>query len=259
MFQKKIKVDDGRKKYKGDADIYTKDSEIRKFRAKGLYKSLIQIGDIAKVSVGELVGIENNTIAIRQYSCICNSVKAKVLCISKNDFFKRVKGEDINEYINNRNQAKEKEINDRAVMWKFIAEENASSLSPMQIRKRDKEVERILQIEKNSVKFEKNSTAPMFSKRVAASSNEYLHKAIDHELKQSRSQLYSKKNIPAGSISTKESHTRSTSSHKLVKLEKSLKKDSRSITPIARKELRLGIAAYPMNAKHIFEALKYKY
>ena len=257
LFQKKIKVEDGRKKYRGDVNIYTKDSEVRKYRAKGLYKNLIQTGDIAKLGVGELFGIEEEG-EWRKYSCICNSNKASLLCITKADFFKRIKEEDIIEYIKHRNQLKEKDFNCREVMWKLIAEENASSLSPIQLRRRDKEIERILQVEKKPIKLEKSSTTPIFSRRVITQSNDYLHKALDQELKQSGFQLYSKKHTGSSPITLNNNHSRSISSQKIIRLEQSLKKNGRSITPIIQKEIKLGVATFSMNSKHIFEALKYQ-
>ena len=115
LFTKKIKVDDGRKKYALDTGKYDENSEILKIRAKGLQKKLVQIGNISKLGIGELFGIEEAENEPRKYSCSCNTIKGKVLVIPKSDL-KKNKGEDILNYISQRNSAKEKEINERASM-----------------------------------------------------------------------------------------------------------------------------------------------
>lgn len=188
LFQKRILVEDGRKKNAIYNEHYTDTIEVIKFRSKALNKKLVQIGNIAKIGPGELFGVEEKDESLRKFSCICNSAKAKVLCILKADFYRRVKGEDTLNYIQEKIDLKEKEINSRISMWKFIAEDTASSLSPLQLRRRNKEVEAVLREErKTPPPLNKCATTQVFSKKQDNFSNVFLYKLVDNELRKSLS------------------------------------------------------------------------
>ena len=197
LFQKRIIVEDGRKKKALFSEHYTDSVEMIKFRSKALNKKLVQIGKIAKMGAGELFGVEEKDGPIRKFTCVCNSSKAKVLCILKNDFYRRIKGEDTLQYIQDKIDLKDKEINSRISMWKFIAEDTASSLSPLQLRRRTKEVEAILKEErKTPPPLTSSATAQVFSKKQDNYSNICLYKRVDDELRRSGSPFETSKRSP---------------------------------------------------------------
>lgn len=251
VLQKKIKVADGRKKYEKEEEPYSKNSEVRKHRAKGLYKQLVQRGDVAKFGTGELFGIEENGNS-RKFTCICNCTKAKVLVILKSDFTRRFKGDDIFQYIDQRNLEKKKEIGERVNMWKHIAEQNAGSLSPMQLRKQGKEIVKLLESsQKPETKPKKTSSVAIFSKKIATLPNQRLHRLVDQDLQKIRSHQYSTRNQdPIQTLS----HTPSLTSRRISSLKNSLKSNLRSTTP---QFFTPGLTMYPMNSKHIYEILHY--
>ena len=259
LFQKKIKVEDGRKRYGDDLEIYTERSEIRKHRAKHLNKQLVQIANVAKLGVGELFGIEEEIEMHRKYTCVSNSGRSKVLSISKADFVKRVRGEDIAVYIIHRNIIKDHEINERASMWKFIAEDKASSLSPIQLRKQHKFLNRNQEhTPKPPPTVDKSSSIPIFSKRIQTQPSEYLQKFLSIDLKKLGSKPHSQ-HLTAVPSTISHTHYPSDSSpsQKIISLERSLQKTTlRSISPLTRSEDRPGLALYSMNSRHIFDALQ---
>jgi CRP-like cAMP-binding protein len=253
LFQKKIVVQDGRKKNAIYNECYSDNVEIVKFRSKALQKNLVQVANIAKVGVGELFGVEENQDEVRRFSCICNSQSAKVLCILKADFYKRVKGEDTVRYIQEKILVKEMEIQSRVAMWKFIAEDTASSLSPLQIRRRNKEVEQVLREEtKTPPPFQKNSTVQVFSKKQDNFSNIFLYKQITNDLRSTNPPLSLSQKSP---LKQKSSSKPSPTFPKLQTkfLSKYIPKSDRGTPSPIRGSGHLAVSS--LNSKAIYEAL----
>ncbi|OMJ85992.1 hypothetical protein SteCoe_12560 [Stentor coeruleus] len=193
LFQKKILVEDGRRKKFLYNEAYSEHAEVLRFRTKGLIKKLVQIGDICKLGIGELFGVEELDDEPRRSTCICNSTKAKVLCISRSDFFKRIRGEEVFEYLQKKSNFKAQELESRASVWRFIAEDKAASLSPIQMRKREKcYLQNIESSRKHSPLLEKSSTTHMFSRRVELFHSNFLRKLVEIELNKKGSTLVSR-------------------------------------------------------------------
>ena len=254
LFQKRIIVEDGRKKKALFNEHYTDSTEVIKFRSKALTKKLVQIGKIAKMGAGELFGVEEKDDPVRKFTCVCNSSKAKVLCILKTDFYRRIKGEDTLQYIQDKIDLKEKEINSRVSMWKFIAEDTASSLSPLQLRKRTKEVDSILQqVRKTPPPISSSTATHVFSKKQDNFSNLFLYKLVDDELRRSGSPFESCKKLPI-KAKTKDSGAGFLRNAFVKGLEKLT---AASLTHRASPSPNSGqVTLYSMNSKAVYSILK---
>ncbi|CAG9329582.1 unnamed protein product [Blepharisma stoltei] len=171
---------------------------------KSLNKDYSHQSQISILGVGELFGEEdvlNNNV--RSSTCICISPSALALQIGKNDFLKRIRGEDSWSAIRSRSTDKVKNIEERVNMLTFIEEELKGSLTPRRKRKREKEQEKLLKSEEikksplkkseTIIKLEENKKSPL--KKIEAlmvnqvfcrrkeSSNSLLYKMVEQELK----------------------------------------------------------------------------
>jgi CRP-like cAMP-binding protein len=254
LFQKKIKVDDGRKLYDINLGIYDEQSEIKKYKAKSLHKKLIQVGTISRLTVGEIFGIEELEGQPKKFTCVCSSTKAKILCIPKSDFDKRIKEQDVLTYITQRKDYKNIVSDQRIKVLKYIAEKNAMSLTPLQQRRREKDLSKTLEITpKLESKSKKFLTRPFFSKTMKIHGNDYIHKIVDAELKNFSPRFTAKHKSSSPVLSTQ---SKSISPSKNIQAEKPLTKSNRNLKPIPSKTLRTTISVLSMNSKHIYDTLK---
>jgi CRP-like cAMP-binding protein len=249
LFLKKVRVDDGRKLQPFYVRPYGEESEICRVRAKALQKDMSMVGEISKLGVREMFGLEEHDKEVRRMTCICNSMKAKVLCIARSDFFKRVEGEDVFEYIEKRNKIKNEELQVRTAMWRFIAEDKAKSLSPIQMRKRENELCKELKMEPRPMKgLRKSETIRVFSKKLVAIPNKFMQKAVDAELRKIGSSLSNTKKLGTVENYNKErnAHLRSISTQRFINEKYGINAEDRpSLSPMPLKLHRF----YHMNSK----------
>lgn len=258
IFQKRIVVEDGRKKKGSYNQIYTESVEIIRFRCKGLEKKLVQVGSVSKIGIGELFGIEEKDGELRRFTCICASYRAKVLFLPKPDFFRRVKGEDAMVHINNKILAREYEISARVSMWTTIAENTASSLSPLQIRRKEKELKILSNERKTPPPLMKSSTTQCFSKKQDNFSNEFLHKLVDSELRRSGSPFDSQKKGKKNLIENEKCCLSfpNVNLNKVQKIEKILESEKKKVKKFSPGSGTGFLTMYSMNSKAIYGVLK---
>lgn len=258
VFQKRIKVEDGRKKKGLYNQVYTDSVEIARFRSKGLEKKLVQVGTVSKIGIGELFGVEENDGELRKFTCLCSSSKAKVLFLPKSDFYKRVKGEDALVHIKQKIEVREEEIDSRVCMWKTIAENTASSLSPLQLRRKEQELATLRERGKTPPPLIKSSTTQCFSKKQDNFSNEFLHKLVKNELMRSGSPIDTqKKNLKFSEKNEKTSVCITNSAVNKVKaLERILRAENTKVKNFSPNLGSECLTMYSMNSKAIYKALK---
>ena len=128
------------------------------------------------------------------------------------------------------------------------------SLSPIELRKREKIYEKAFEPEKKTFKLEKNATSPVFSKKIPNMDNDFLYKIVDQELKQIGSP-FSNRKPRISKVPSISPHNKLVFSLKPGGQE-TIKRSTRSISPLIRKTEKKGLALYSMNYKHVYDELR---